>query len=492
VYAPFGTDEVLSTYPDGTSTTLTQHPLLQSLLRVADSGVRVSALIDRMGDDTVLVDIPPHRPADMQVVSRWKQDMNSPLTLAGLLQHAHQQQPEAAMVLALEGHGAGFLPEIDRRQLSLRNLTGNGTIEWHLSAGQGTPVLPMGSPVLPMGSPVLPMGSPVLPVNHMPLSTWGLGEALRLAQERGAPKLACLHFNNCFNMSVEVLHTVAPHADHATGYLNYNFFTSGASYPAVFQKLQAAGGATAEQIAQWFADENHAALAAKGHHPTVGGVVRLERLHEISERIDDLADALLSALRTASAATRPAIVSRIRHAIVKAQQYDTEGTMELEAPDELTDIGSFAHALLGFDFGPHKVHSAALALREALKGIKRYGDNDIPWVDEQSRWDFSAPTLAMNIFLPDPLLRGLWDWRSPYYLDVNPDPALPRVQPHIIEFLKVTDWVDFIIEYHKETRFVGLLPAAIPEFPVFNAHYEPRKREPDPCNGGGEKGATAG
>jgi len=476
VYAQFGTDEVLSGYPDGTSATLAQHPLVRSLLQVAESGVHVSALVDRVGDDTALVDIAPHRPAEMQVVSRWKHDMNSPRTLAGLLQHAHRQQPEAALVLALEGHGAGFLPEIDRRQLSLRTLTDNGRIEWRLSGGQGAPVLPMGSPLLPMGSPLLPMGSPLLPANHMPLSTWGLGEALRLARERGVPKLAVVHFNNCFNMAVEQLHTVAPHAEFAAGYMNYNFFTAGESYPRVFEQLALAGSASGEQLAAWFSDANRAFLAAKGNHPTTGGVVKLARLHDIAERIDDLADALLSALRSASPAARPAVVSRIRDAIIVAQQYDTEATQQLEAPDELTDIASFAAALAGFDFGPHKVHAAAQALRAALAGIKRYGETDSPWTDPGTVWDFSERTLAMNIFLPDPLLRGLWDWRSPFYLDVNPDPSRPRVQPRIIEFLKVTDWVDFLIEYHKETPFVGLLPAAIPEFPVFNRSY--RRDEP--------------
>jgi hypothetical protein len=99
-------------------------------------------------------------------------------------------------------------------------------------------------------------------------------------------------------------------------------------------------------------------------------------------------------------------------------------------------------------------------------------------------WDFGSDALAMNIFLPDPLLRGLWDWRSPFYLDINPDPNKPRVQPHIIDFVKVTDWVDFIIEYHKESReWVRLLPAAIPEFPVFNASFDPKKVPP----GGNDK-----
>jgi len=48
----------------------------------------------------------------------------------------------------------------------------------------------------------------------------------------------------------------------------------------------------------------------------------------------------------------------------------------------------------------------------------------------------------------------------------------------------VTDWVDFIIEYHKDVPFVGLLPAQIPEFPHFNKGYQP-PRGPGGGNGCG-------
>jgi hypothetical protein len=485
VYAPFGSDPVLSTFPDGSSRQLAQHPLVKSLLKIAGSGVHVTALVDLVEDDTYLIDIPAGQPAALQTVSRWKQDMSSPNTLAGFLRHAHELHDTSDVVLALEGHGAGFLPEIDRSKLTVANLTMQGQVEWHITSAGGSPVLPQGSPMLPQGSPMLPQGSPMLPASHMPLSTWALGDALKQATDAGVPKLAAIHFNNCFNMSVEVLHTVAPYADYATGYENYNFFTAGAAYPAVFQKLAAAGSASAQQLAQWFADGNKDILAAKGNHPTVGCVVQLGRLQAIVERIDDLADALLAALRTSTPAQRPAIVQKIRSAIRRAQQFDTNANMDLETPDELTDIDSLATELMATDFAPFKVQQAAAGLRDALKDIKRYGAVDAPWTAPGALWDFSAKNLAMNIFLPDPLLLGLWDWRSPYYLDVNPDPTLPRVQPHIIDFVKVTDWVDFIVEYHKGQPFKGLLPAAIPEFPVFNARYEPPKgRQPDPCGDG--------
>jgi hypothetical protein len=147
-------------------------------------------------------------------------------------------------------------------------------------------------------------------------------------------------------------------------------------------------------------------------------------------------------------------------------------------PDQMTDLMSLAAHLLDADlaFGA-AITSAASALQLALARVKQYGSNDRPWMLEPPspvRWDFSAGDLAMNILLPDPDLRGLFDWRAPFYLNINAetDPA-PRVQPHVIEFLKGTDWVDFIKEYHRDVPFKGLLPALIPQFPTFKADYMP-------------------
>jgi hypothetical protein len=500
VYAPFGSDDVLSTYPDGTSTDLTEHPLYGALLDVAEQGAHVVALIDRVQHNTALVQIRGGKPASASTVSRWKQDMNSPLTLAGVLELAHQLHPDAAVVLAMEGHGAGYLPELDRRHITQSSVTqvtttdGKQQVGWLVNADSaspvlpsGSPILPSGSPILPSGSPILPSGSPILPSSVMPLSTWGLGHALKLANDAGVPKLSVIHFNNCFNMSVELLHTVAPFAEFATGYANYNFFTAGESYPQVFKRLRLHGPVKADELARWFAQANHKMLEAKGNHPTMGSVVALRRMTEIAERVDDLADALLAELRTAKGSVRKDLVQNIAAAIKAAQQFDTgNADFVLETPDQLTDLMSFAAALQAqaanaFILGT--VVPAARALEAALIGIKQYGDSDRPWLVPNSSgiaWDFSSPDLAMNIFLPDPDLSGIWDWRSPFYMAVDAESDRPLVQPHVIDFLKVTDWVDFIKELHMDVPFKGLLPAAIPTFPVFNATYEPKREYKGP------------
>lgn len=471
VYAPFGTDAVLSRYPGVAPLAIAQHPLVRNLVEVAKCGVHISALIDLHADDTYLVEIPANKPSGLRITSRWKQEMDAINTLAGFLRYSRLKRPGTALVLALEGHGAGYLPEIDVSQLTTANLTQNGSIEWHITDGEGAPLLPMGSPLLPMGSPLLPMGSPLLPVNHMPLSSYGLGKAMADALSGSGQKLGVIHFNNCFNMSVELLHTVAPHAEYAAGYINYNFFTAGESYASVFNKLKLAGSATNKELALWFAEANRDLLATKSHHPTVGGVVQLSRLPLIATRIDALAKALITAMTSATPAQRPGVVEKIRVAIQLAQQYDSEGSQKLDFPDELVDVFSLAAQLKTFDVNLVQVRKAALDLQVALAGIKVYGANGTPWTDPSVKWDFTRPDLAISILCPDAALRGLWDWRSPFYLQVVPDATLPVMQPHVIDFLKITAWVPFIIEYHKQVPFVGLLPAAIPEFPIFNRGY---------------------
>lgn len=482
VFAPFGTDDVLSQFPDGQTHSAESHPLVKALTEVARSGIHVVALIDRVNDDTWLLDIPAFADAP-QVMSRWKQDMASWRSLTGLLVHASERHPGATLVLALEGHGAGYLPEIDRRLQTPQRVTDGGRFEWHFSDSDAAPVLPGGYPILPGGYPILPGGYPILPTNAMPLSTWALGRALAVAGERGAARPAVIHFNNCFNMSVEVLHSVAAHADYATGYCNYNFFTSGAAYPAVFAALRDKGSASARDLARWFAEQNHAQLQQRKNHPTVAGMVELARMPGIADGVDRLADAMLAALQGASPAQRPAVVAMIQSAIEKAQQYDSEPGWQLETPDQLTDLHSLASHLAEAANTHPAIREAALALARLLAGIKVYGDDDVPWLDDsgQIRWDFSAATLAMNIFLPDPLRTGQWDWRSPYYVDVNPAQSPPPLQPGVINFLKETNWVDFLVEYHKDVPFRSFHVGRIPELPVFNAAYEGPRGTPPEC-----------
>ena len=135
-------------------------------------------------------------------------------------------------------------------------------------------------------------------------------------------------------------------------------------------------------------------LRAKGNHPTIGGVVRLARLREIAQCIDALAGALLTALRPANPASRPAVLAKVQAAVTQAQKYDTVPGYVLVTPDQVSDIGSFAAELLKHDFGTVPVHAAATALRNALSGVKRYGDVDAPWIDMTTTYNFSDANLG--------------------------------------------------------------------------------------------------
>jgi len=487
VYAPFGGDPTLSYFPGQTPRPVAKHPLVQALSKVAALGIHVHALIDLVGDDSYVVEIEAGRGAPV-IVSAWKQDMASPRALAGFLRHVRARRPCADIVLALEGHGAGFLPDLDTSQLTAARVTDDGQIEWRTVAvgggaiplPTGSPILPTGSPILPTGSPILPTGSPILPAGPLPMSTWGLGEALRLATDGGKWPLAVVHFNNCFNMSLEVLHTIAPYAVFAAGYCNYNFFTAGQSYPDAFAQWLRQGPHTRRGLAQWFARANHAKLKAKGNHPTIGSMVPLARVDTVARRLDALARELTRLLAVPDRMARRDVLEKIRAAIAAARQYDTVPGYALGLPDQLTDVASFADALAKQPFAGGTVQPLAQALLASLKGVKQYGDDEAPWMDLGVRWDFTRDALAMNVLLPDPGLQGVWDWRSPYYLERTPAPGKPPIQAHVIRFLRLTRWIEFIVEYHKRVRFIGLVPALRPIFPVFQPRFDPRNPDATP------------
>ncbi len=519
VYAPIGTDESLSRYPNPSPTApiapIQRQALVRALQATAAEGVNVCALIDIFDDDTYLVEIPAFKPQAINIVSAWKQDMSDRHALTGFLRRASQRFPCRALVLAIEGHGGGFVPDLDLARITAETTTqflDGGTlqqVQWIQSGAltrfeliedasprgmqerqmSSSPMSPSRS--LPasrnghddeeepkqMSSPDLQMSSPDLPGTRLPLSTWAYGEALRAAIKAGVPKPAVIHFNNCFNASVELLHTVAPYADYATGYANYGFFLAGQAYPQVFRNLRLAGSATAEQLAKWFALETGKILDAKNNHPIVAGTVRLSRMKTVVAAIDALALALTNALRLSGGA---AARTRIQAAAIAAQHYDTEPGYELKVPDQFVDIASFAVAIQA-QFGPGPVDTAAAALQAALANIWQFGDKDWPWMAHNPAivYDFSDKRLGLNIFFPDPALEGRWDWRSPYYLSGTVDKTKPPAHRHVIPFLadlrtQRPRWVEFIVEYHKETQFIGFFPARAPFFPIFDIKFDPR------------------
>ena len=484
VYAPFGTDPILSRYPGDQTRTIEQQPLVLALQQVAARGVDVAALVDLHDDDTWLVEIPAFRPHAMKCHSAWKQAMDRPQALAGFLRRAHDRFRCGTLVLALEGHGAGYLPEIDGGRITPATSSQDGGVEWRLGGETSAPFDAVtGAPVLPPfgGLPELPVESPEVHPVTLPLSTWGLAAALASAQKCGVPAPAVIHFNNCFNMALEHLHTVSPYAGYATGYANYNFFTAGETYPHVFQRLADQGSATWEELARWFAAANDDLLSARHNHPTIGGTIALRRMPDVALAVDTLALALVKALQT----DRPAALPRIQGAIAGALQYDTEGDYTLDVPDQATDLGSLA-AQLQSAFAPgDAVHVAAVAVTAQLKDVWQYGNAGSPHMATGAFWDFGDPRYGMSILLPDPSLTGRWDWRSPYYLAGQADDTQPPAIRAQIPFLAQrpdgsrAPWALFIEEYHRDTKFRGLLRARPLTFPFWEPKAEPGRPKDD-------------
>lgn len=486
VYAPFGSDRVLSNFPGKTRRAVDQHPLLKHLTGVARLGVNVSALIDLADDDTYLVEIAADDPGCVEIHSAWKQQMNAPQALAGFLRRTHHRFPDSALVLALEGHGAGFVPQIDGAALDSTNTTAGGKVEWRVSGGGAAPFdATSGAPILAVsGYPELPAENPDATTVGLPLSTWGLGAALhRATRKDGVPRPAVIHFNNCFNMSMEVLHTVAPYAEYATGYANYNFFTAGKAYASVFKRLSSAPGpVTAEQLAKWFALENGKLLRTKKNHPTVGATIELSRMNDVRDALFKLAAELTSALKSAGGA---AVRSRIQDAVKAAQQFDTGQTFELEVPDQLTDLADLAFQIKQ-QFAAGTIGDRAQDLIDAVGQVWQYGDRDRPHVDETKIWDFRNRRLGINILFPNPALTDDWDWRSPYYLKDFRKPNEAPAQSHVIDFLADSSgrcpWVKFLIAYYDDGRAprpVRFLRAKRPLFPKYEKSFKPKYPHPD-------------
>ena len=160
VYAPIGTDPMLSRHPRAVQPSIKTHPLTQALRDVAACGVNVSALIDLYEDDTWLVEIPAGQPAKETILSTWKQDMSAPQSLAGFLRRMHARFPRSTPVLAIEGHGGAFLPDIDFNRLTpasttrVTSTTPPTDLHW-IGNGGGATFGSGSDPSLPMNSPVL-------------------------------------------------------------------------------------------------------------------------------------------------------------------------------------------------------------------------------------------------------------------------------------------------------------------------------------------------
>lgn len=495
VYAPFGSDPALSRHPSKTTQApIEQQELLAHLQYVASKGVNVSALVDLYRDDTWLVEIPARAPKRMSIVSAWKQDMSSPRALAGFLRRVHQRFPRSHLVLSLEGHGAGFLPELDHLRLGHDDLTqarsGSGTqpVKWTQTPQGVSPSPADAAPTLPLPYEVLPPGSPGFPVSSLPISTWGLAEALRSAIQAGVPRPLIVNFANCFNASVEHLATMGSCAEYATGYANYDYFTAGITYRQVFDWLVATPGASVGALARQFALANRDLLEHKKNHPSVGATVPLRSMGGIVKAVNELARQLTG--RMAGKPDRLTVRDAIQLAARNAQQYDTNQNMDLEVPDQFMDIGSFAARIEKTPlFAGTAVQRAALDVLKATKGLWQYGSVDRPYMNTGQTWDFSDQALALNIFFPDPQLEGIWDWRSPYYMAGE---ALPDAPPAIhaqIDFLRTgggvrAPWPAFIEEYHRDIKFQQFLPALRPLFPTFEADFKPDYRQ----DGGNQTG----
>ena len=91
-------------------------------------GIPVRTLAARLYTDELPALLKQFPPGKTAPTMRTPDGVVAPETIA-IAEELASRHPEAAMVLCLEGHGAGFLPDIDRTRLNARQVTREGQLE---------------------------------------------------------------------------------------------------------------------------------------------------------------------------------------------------------------------------------------------------------------------------------------------------------------------------------------------------------------------------
>lgn len=447
VYAPFGTDDRLSQQAD---------PFISNLAATAVPGfVHIVALVDNK-NATRLIEITD---GSLQETCLSKRDMGDPQTLIDFMAYVQAAHPSTRVVLSLEGHGGGYIPDVDPSEIK--------PTKWSTPTSDGDIPL-QATPTAKGLEPPLPMGSPELSGQEL-MSTYDLYEALDHITLSGTNKIDLLVLNNCFNLSVEVLATVAPFAEYAVGYPNYNFFSKGVPYQEVFSG-ETENTPTLE-FAQKFAVTNRAYLHSistpPNEHPTIGGVVTLTQMYTITAYIDVLARELITAVNQGFS-------ENIALAIETSQKYDTTSCQEdmhpefeLGVPDAFTDLHDFAGKLMETFSGisASGVYTAAQDLYNATRNIQVYSDGGLhPWVhqDLDYFWEFPSQ-LSLNIFLPIPNHHDFWDWRTLFYVGA---PNRHANGLNTIDFVRTNHWREFLVTFYAQDDFAGIMRPCVPPAPL--------------------------
>jgi hypothetical protein len=263
------------------------------------------------------------------------------------------------------------------------------------------------------------------------LSVPALADALRSATDNGALPIDVLNIAHCFAATIEEFSEVAPFVRAIVGSPSYDYLLTAA--PArIFAAVDPA--ASPQEMARVAVRETYAELPLWAH-PGVYIAVDAAKLAPVKQHWDAVSTALISDFAVNPVATRAKILDAYR----SSAKYDSASCRSdwlLQAPDAISDFGSFAQALAARYGSATAVGAAALRADAALNAalLEHAGRNGKPWFANPSdpwhapEWVFGGSGIGLYTDFQG-AQRGsdvVLSWQAPSYASAQPSFAFAR------------------------------------------------------------------
>ncbi len=424
--------------------------VLTDLSGMGDTHVRVV----HNGNVNTLIGLPDY---DGSINSTLKEyDVTDGKTLGGFLLWAKSSYQAQIYTLSYIGHGVPVMPDIEIAAIT----------EPERPASINLPPLPTR---IGANADVTDHTLTISSTDYSALSPNDLALALAIAAPVG-PRFAVIDVLMCFAGSVEALYPLAPYAEYLTASPNYAFFDPTMPGNAL---IGLNSNPTSLQMAQHIVNTYHNQLPSTDH-PRILSVIAADQLAGFKTSWDTLSNAIYLSLLNPS--QRPATRTALYNAYIQSKKYDLTycepSDWQLDAPDGLVDLRTFAHALSQtFSNLNSQIANLAIQARNRIRNsygdpmvvVYRVVDNDYPWFDPTpSQWMFDGPSalsidddaagLSLYADLQGLPVTGATElsWHAHWYHDDATQPDNPNPLAFLADLSQRNGWDEVFQEYWRD------------------------------------------
>ncbi|MFO7633998.1 MAG: clostripain-related cysteine peptidase [Caldilinea sp.] len=394
--------------------------------------VQVVMLVDgRQDGDTRVIEMAGGEiTATDAVLQQWsvtELDTADPAVLTWFLQYARTRYPSQREVVALMGHGIAPIPEFAFAPATETA----GAVQ----ASAKFPPLPKEHEFTPSDL-----------TDNSYMSTVALGRALLDATNQGADPFDVIFFDQCFQGSLDTLYEVRKSATVFVASPNYAWLV------AAYDKYIARFSPTAAPAA--LADDIIGAYQGSldADHPNAIFWVRSSDIEAIAGAVNNLGDALRSALQASEA---PRIVAAVQQSKYVDTTQCSRQNLQLGPPDELIGLDTFGEQLKeNFGAGdPAGVSAAVDALQIAMSRVNKLARAGAPYLAPDEFWDY-RDTLTVLAPLPRNSPSAV-AWRASLYRSDTPfaarwaiDPSQTVTVTQSLAFASEGRWAEFLADWY--------------------------------------------